>query len=141
MKNCLLCLVSMLMIVGGIFAPDAAAQGGRVTGKVKDAQGNSLAGVSVTVKNTLKGTNTDAEGAYVLAAASKDVLVFEFIGYESAEVEVGNRTVIDVTLKESVTEMDQVVVVGYGTMEKKMVTSAISSVSGGELMPGSATPT
>ncbi len=137
MKNCLLFLVSMLMVVGGLFAPDAAAQGGRVTGKVRDAQGNSLAGVSVTVKNTLKGTNTDAEGNYALAAASNDVLVFEFIGYESAEATVGSRTVVDVTLKESVTEMDQVVVVGYGTMEKKMVTSAISSVSGGELMPGS----
>ena len=50
MKNCLLFLVSMLMVVGGLFAPDAAAQGGRVTGKVRDAQGNSMAGVSVTVK-------------------------------------------------------------------------------------------
>ena len=68
MKNCLLFLVSMLMVVGGLFAPDAAAQGGRVTGKVRDAHGNSLAGVSVTVKNTLKGTNTDAEGNYALAA-------------------------------------------------------------------------
>ena len=94
----------------------------------------------MTVKNTLKGTNTDAEGNYALAAASNDVLVFEFIGYESAEATVGSRTVVDVTLKESVTEMDQVVVVGYGTMEKKMVTSAISSVSGGELMPARATP-
>ena len=62
--------------------------------------------------------------------------MLEFIGYERAEATVGSGTVVDVTLKESVTEMDQVVVVGYGTMEKKMVTSAITSVSGGELMPG-----
>ncbi len=127
----------MFMIVGGFFAPDVAAQqAGKVTGTVKDSSGNPLAGVSVTVKNTLRGTNTDGNGEFVLSASSKDVLVFEFIGYEPQEIEVGTRTKIDVTLKDHVSEIDQVVVVGYGTMEKKMVTSAISSISGGELMPG-----
>ncbi|MBO5331435.1 MAG: SusC/RagA family TonB-linked outer membrane protein [Alistipes sp.] len=112
------------------------AQAGKVAGKVTDASGTPLIGVSVTVKDTVKGTATDVDGNYALDAQKTDVLVFEFLGYKTQEITVGSQTVINVSLVEDMTAIDQVVVVGYGTMEKKMVTSSVSSVSGDALMPG-----
>ena len=132
MKKFLLILVS-LFIMG---TPSVMAQASKVAGKVTDASGMPLIGVSVTVKDTVKGTATDVDGNYVLDAQKTDVLVFEFLGYKSQEITVGAQTVINVSLTEDTTAIDQVVVVGYGTMEKKMVTSSVSSVSGDALMPG-----
>ena len=133
MKKFLLILVS-LFIMG---TPSVMAQAGKVAGKVTDASGTPLIGVSVTVKDTVKGTATDVDGNYALDAQKTDVLVFEFLGYKTQEITVGSQTVINVSLVEDMTAIDQVVVVGYGTMEKKMVTSAVASVSGDALMPGS----
>lgn len=116
--------------------PSVMAQAGKVAGKVTDASGTPLIGVSVTVKDTVKGTATDMDGNYALDAQKTDVLVFEFLGYKTQEITVGSQTVINVSLTEDTTAIDQVVVVGYGTMEKKMVTSSVSSVSGDALMPG-----
>ena len=132
MKKFLLILVS-LFIMG---TPSVMAQAGKVAGKVTDASGTPLIGVSVTVKDTVKGTATDVDGNYALDAQKTDVLVFEFLGYKTQEITVGSQTVINVSLVEDMTAIDQVVVVGYGTMEKKMVTSSVSSVSGDALMPG-----
>ena len=117
--------------------PAMMAQTSKVAGKVTDASGTPLIGVSVTVKDTVKGTATDVDGNYALDAQKTDVLVFEFLGYKTQEITVGSQTVINVSLAEDMTAIDQVVVVGYGTMEKKMVTSAVASVSGDALMPGS----
>ena len=133
MKKFLLILVS-LFILG---TPAMMAQASKVAGKVTDASGMPLIGVSVTVKDTVKGTATDMDGNYALDAQKTDVLVFEFLGYKTQEITVGSQTVINVSLTEDTTAIDQVVVVGYGTMEKKMVTSSVSSVSGDALMPGS----
>ena len=132
MKKFLLILVS-LFIMG---TPSVMAQASKVAGKVTDASGMPLIGVSVTVKDTVKGTATDVDGNYALDAQKTDVLVFEFLGYKTQEITVGSQTVINVSLVEDMTAIDQVVVVGYGTMEKKMVTSSVSSVSGDALMPG-----
>ncbi len=132
MKKFLLILVS-LFIMG---TPSVMAQASKVAGKVTDASGTPLIGVSVTVKDTVKGTATDVDGNYALDAQKTDVLVFEFLGYKTQEITVGSQTVINVSLVEDMTAIDQVVVVGYGTMEKKMVTSSVSSVSGDALMPG-----
>ncbi len=116
--------------------PSVMAQASKVAGKVTDASGTPLIGVSVTVKDTVKGTATDVDGNYALDAQKTDVLVFEFLGYKTQEITVGSQTVINVSLVEDMTAIDQVVVVGYGTMEKKMVTSSVSSVAGDALMPG-----
>ena len=116
--------------------PSVMAQASKVAGKVTDASGTPLIGVSVTIKDTVKGTATDVDGNYALDAQKTDVLVFEFLGYKTQEITVGSQTVINVSLVEDMTAIDQVVVVGYGTMEKKMVTSSVSSVSGDALMPG-----
>ena len=115
------------------------AQGGgsrAVSGKVVDQQNLPLAGVTVVVEGTQNGTVTGSDGSYSISAASDATLLFSFIGYQSQREPVGARTKINIEMTESETMMDQVVVIGYGTLDKKMVTSAISSVSSDDLMPG-----
>lgn len=129
---------SILLVATGLsFAQNGG--GGKirtVTGKVVDQRNLPLAGVTVVVEGTQKGTVTASDGSYSIDAAGNETLLFSFIGYESQTVPVGTKVTVNVEMAESNTMMDQVVVIGYGTMEKKMVTSAVSSVSGKELMPG-----
>lgn len=96
-----------------------------VTGKVRGPGGESIPGVNVLLKGTTEGTITDAEGNYSITASGGGVLVFSFIGYKAQEVPVENRTSIDVIMEEDVTQLEQVVVVGYGTQKKKDLTSAV----------------
>lgn len=104
---------------------------GVVTGKVTSAEDNSaLPGANVLIKGTSTGTVTDADGAYSLNVTTADaILVFSSIGYVSVEIPVSGRSVINVPMKLDVAQLKEVVVVGYGTQEKRDVTSAISKVS------------
>lgn len=96
-----------------------------VTGTVRDDQGGLLPGATVAVKGTSKGVTTNANGAYTIGpVASNDVLVFSFIGFVPKEEKVGTRTVIDVNLAPDVQSLEEVVVVGYGTMKCASVVSA-----------------
>src|SRR5690554_674390 len=104
-----------------------------ITGTVTDANGDPLPGVTVSVSGTSIGTATDLEGKYTLSVPEGSTLVFSFIGFESQRIEVGSRTVIDVTLNEDMTSLDEVVVVGYGTERRSDLTGAITSVDGEEL--------
>src|SRR5690554_3391754 len=104
-----------------------------VSGTVTDQNGNPLPGVTVSVSGTSIGTATDLEGKYTLSVPEGSTLVFSFIGFESQRIEVGSRTVIDVTLNEDMTSLDEVVVVGYGTERRSDLTGAITSVDGEEL--------
>uniref|UniRef100_UPI00404807D6 SusC/RagA family TonB-linked outer membrane protein n=1 Tax=Algoriphagus sp. TaxID=1872435 RepID=UPI00404807D6 len=105
------------------------AQQARITGKVTDAAtGEGMPGASVLVKGTTRGMITDLDGNYSIEASSTDVLVFSFIGYNTVEETVGTRTTINLTLSESIQGLNEVVVVGYGTQEKKEITSAVASV-------------
>lgn len=101
-----------------------------VTGRVVDAATNEpLAGCSVLLKGTQRGTTTDANGNYKLVVPEGSaVLVFGFIGFVSQEVTVGNQSTINVSLKASASELNQVVVIGYGSATKKDMTGAIKSV-------------
>jgi TonB-linked SusC/RagA family outer membrane protein len=104
-----------------------------VKGKVVDDTGVGMPGVNVIVKGTSKGTTTDADGVYSLEITSDQAsgtLVFSFIGYAAQEQPLNNRTTVNVTMVADVSELSEVIVVGYGTQEKRDVTSAISSVSG-----------
>lgn len=105
-------------------------QGIKISGKVIDAStGEALLGVSVYIKNTTTGTITDENGNYSLTVSSKsDIIVFSFVSYEQFETVVGDQTTINVSLAISVTELEQVVVVGYGTQKKVDLTGAISTV-------------
>ena len=110
-----------------------------ITGKVTDEFGSPLPGVNVVVKGTSTGVTTDADGMYTLEVSSGDVtLVFSFIGYATKEVAANNQSTVDVTLQEDIQSLAEVVVVGYGTQEKKEVTAAISQVSGEEIKKSSA---
>ncbi len=106
----------------------------QVSGRVTSTAGEALPGVSISVKGTTTGTISDSDGKYSIAnARSNDVLVFSYIGYNTAEETVGGRTTINVTLTENSQTLEELVVVGYGTQKKSSVTGAVSSVSSKDL--------
>lgn len=106
------------------------AQTGTVTGTVKDVKGLGLEGVSVLVKGSATGTTTDGEGHYSISVPNQSaVLVFSSTGYISKEETVGSRPSINITLNQSANDMDEVIVIGYGTQRKRDVTGAITSVN------------
>lgn len=108
----------------------AMAQKIAVTGKITDEKGQALPGVTITVKNTTTGTNSDIQGKYQLNVNGDDILVISMIGFVKQEVSVNNRTVINVQLSEDLQSLNEVVVVGYGTQKRKDLTGSISSVKG-----------
>ncbi|MDR1865987.1 MAG: SusC/RagA family TonB-linked outer membrane protein [Bacteroidales bacterium] len=112
-----------------------------VSGTVNDVDGNPLPGVNVVIKGTSTGVVGDAAGKYSISVPDREsVLVFSFLGYATQEITVGDRTVISVTLNEDATEIEEVVVVGYGTMKKKDLTGAIAQIKTDKLdreSPGS----
>ncbi len=107
----------------------AQAQNRTVSGKVSDASGGGLPGVSVTVKGTTQGAITDAAGKFSTQAANNATLVFSYIGFKAQEIAIGNKSTIDVSLEEDAASLSEVVVVGYGTQKKSQMTGAISSIS------------
>ncbi len=99
-----------------------------ITGKVTSESGEGLPGVNIAAKGTTRGTSSDATGNYSITVPENTTLIFTFIGYVSQEIAVGNRSVIDVSLLPDVKTLSEVVVVGYGTQERKDVTGSIGSV-------------
>ncbi len=101
-----------------------------ITGKVIDAEkGEFLPGVSITIKGTSRGATTDGKGDYSIKVPNKNaVLVFSFLGYESQEIEVGNQTIISVSMAADAKSLEEVIVVGYGTQKKVNMTGAVSSI-------------
>jgi hypothetical protein len=94
-----------------------SAQNISVKGLVRDKEGEALPGASVTVKGTSAGTATDLDGNYSLTVSDeKAVLVFSYLGYITQEITVGTRRVVNATLSEDLKTLDEVVVVGYGSM-------------------------
>ncbi|UBM58035.1 TonB-dependent receptor [Marinilongibacter aquaticus] len=100
----------------------------QISGTVTSDEGEALPGVSVAVKASTKGTITDVDGKYTIDAKSGEALVFSFVGYVSQEIVVNNESQIDVILKTDAASLEEVVVVGYGTVKKSQLTGAISSV-------------
>jgi TonB-linked SusC/RagA family outer membrane protein len=108
----------------------AFGQGKTITGKVTDDTNMPLPGVSVVINGTTKGTITDMNGAYSLSVGEgQEVLIYSFIGFESQKVTIGDRININIQLKPEVFGMEEVVVVGYGTMKKSDLSGASVSVS------------
>ncbi|MBS1528161.1 MAG: carboxypeptidase-like regulatory domain-containing protein, partial [Bacteroidetes bacterium] len=107
----------------------ALAQTSTITGTVKDDQGTTLPGVTVSVKGTSTATATDVNGKYSINAPPTDTLVFSFIGYSNQLQSINNRTEINVSLTAANKLLNEVVVVGYGSQRKKDITSAIATVS------------
>lgn len=110
------------------------AQVRTVTGTVKDSQSlMTLSGVTVSVKSARQGTQTDEAGRFSIQASPTDVLTFGFIGYTTQEVEINNRASIDIFLDPHDQDLEEVVVVGYGTQRKIDLTGSITSVKGSEI--------
>lgn len=122
--------VSFLLIFCSVLLTHA-----QVNGKVTDKNNDPLPGVTVKLKNTTTGTITGLNGEYSITKTNeKSVLVFSYIGYETHEVLVGNQKTINVSLLETTLNLEQVVVVGYGTMKRSDLTGAISSISSNQIM-------
>ena len=102
----------------------------KISGKVVDEKGSPLSGATVLIKGSSVGTKTDADGSFSIEAEPNSVLVVSFVGYESQEVSIANKTVVSIKLKPSITVNEQVVVIGYGTQRKRDLTGSISSVKG-----------
>ena len=101
-----------------------------ISGKITDENGQALPGASILEKGTTNGTITDSEGNYKLSAPEDATLVISFIGYLSQEVNVGGRTTINVQMTTDLTHLQEVVVVGYGTMKEVNVTGSYAQVDG-----------
>ena len=105
-----------------------------VSGTVTDQEGMAIPGVTVIVEGTNIGTTTDIDGKYSFEVPEeKSVLIFSFIGYSSQRVTVGSRNLVDITLQEDMSSLDEVVVVGYGTQRKSDLTGALSSIKSEDL--------
>jgi TonB-linked SusC/RagA family outer membrane protein len=112
----------------------SAQEPGTVSGTVTSvSDGEPLIGASVLVKGTTIGTDTDIDGKFTVKAKKGDVLQFRYVGYEPSEVKVGDNNVINVMLQENENNLDEVVVVGYGTQKRKLVTGSTFQVSGDQI--------
>ncbi len=124
-------LLTLLLLCCGL---SAIAQDVRITGKVTDSVGAPVNGASVTVKGTRNGVATDAGGGYSIMAPANGTLVITAIGYSTVEVTLNGRNEVNTSLYGAATQsLDQVVVVGYGTLRKRDLTGSVASVSGAEL--------
>jgi len=127
-------VTSLSVILGLCFSVSVFAQN-VVTGKVTSSDdGAPLPGVSVLIKGTTKGTATDTDGVFSIAASSGDVLVFSFIGYAAQEASVGSQTSINIILAPDLQELAEVVVVGYGTVKKTDLTGSVGLVDNEQLV-------
>ncbi|RKD86371.1 TonB-dependent receptor [Mangrovibacterium diazotrophicum] len=109
-------------------------QYGSVSGKVVEANGQPLPGVTVSIKGTGKGTVTDSEGKYFLANIPDNAtLIFSFIGMRSQEVEVAGKTIVSVTMIEDAIELEETVAIGYGTLKKSDLTGSVASVRSNDI--------
>ncbi|WP_420384798.1 SusC/RagA family TonB-linked outer membrane protein [Roseivirga sp.] len=127
----------LLLVLSVGFQGALLAQTRTVTGKVTGADdGLGIPRVNITVKGTTRGVPSDLDGNYTIEVSSNETLVFSFVGYISKEVLVGNQTTINVTLEPDYAELDEVVVVGYGSQEKKEITSSVVALDAEEFNKG-----
>jgi TonB-dependent starch-binding outer membrane protein SusC len=119
------------------FSFNAGAQQRTVSGNVSDESGLPLPGVTIVVKGTTNGTITDPEGSYTLGNVPSDAtLVYSFVGMRPQEIEVGNRTSINITMEQETIGIEEVVAIGYGTQQRREVSGSVSNISEREFNQG-----
>lgn len=133
--KCSLIMTLFLVLVGQLLF----AQQKTITGTITDESGVPVAGVNILIKGTTSGTQSDFDGNYSLSAEAGDILMFSYVGLKSQEVTVGASNIINITMVEDASVLDEVVVIGYGTQKKTEVTGSISKISGTDLQ-GLVTP-
>jgi TonB-dependent SusC/RagA subfamily outer membrane receptor len=137
-------LACCLLVESGFAAAkkDVFPESGRfmassVKGKITDEKGSSLVGVNVVIKGTSSGTTSNAEGRYEINSIDEgQILVFSFIGYIQQEVKINHQQIVDIQLLPNSEQLNEVVVVGYGTAQKKDLTGAIAIISGKDIEQG-----
>lgn len=128
-KKLLTSFVLLLLLVFRVSAQDRM-----ISGKVTSSEdGSALPGVSVGVKGTTKGTVSSSDGSYKISVSGTPTLVFTFVGYKKSEISTGSRSEINVSLTSEVSNLEEVVVIGYGVQKKSKLTSSISSIDGKDL--------
>lgn len=123
-----------LFLLALMFPVFGFAQTIQVNGTVLDASGESVIGASVLEKGTTNGVITDLDGKFQLEVSAKGTLQISYVGFQTQEIPVNNKKVFNITLKEDSEMLEEVIVVGYGTMKKSDMTGAISSVDTEELV-------
>jgi len=134
-------LFILLMMLGSVLQLATAGdlQQKKISGKITDSNGSPLAGVNILEKGTINGAISDQNGAYTLNVASANaILTFSFIGFSTTEVPVGTQTVVDLVLKEALSALDEIVVVGYSTQQRKSLTGSVSTVNSSALAESAA---
>ncbi|MBP1640134.1 MAG: TonB-dependent receptor plug [Bacteroidetes bacterium] len=121
-------LLSFLCLFSTIYA-----QSGTVTGIITDEKGEAIIGAAIKVKGSPVGTVTDVDGKFSLKISSNASLAISYIGYVSQEISLNGRTTISIQLKEDTKKLDEVVVIGYGTVKRRDLTGSVSSVAGDKL--------
>jgi TonB-linked SusC/RagA family outer membrane protein len=124
----------LLTLLFGFFVSNVFSQGTVISGKVTSSTGDPLPGVSVLVKGTKKGTSTDNNGNFSLNVDNTNAtLIVSSLGYERQEISLGGRSNVTISLATSNTQLEQVVVIGYGTANKRDLTGSIVKISGKEV--------
>lgn len=126
-------ILTLFILLAQLVSLHAVNQKNMINGVVTDVNGNELIGVTVIIKNTSQGVVTDFEGKYSIEASSGDVLVFSYIGMQPVEVTINEQNVINVVLSEDTTIIDELVVIGYGSVRKSNLSGAVSTVSSKDL--------
>jgi len=124
-------LIPLFIII--LFFPVQVFSQKTITGTVTDQNNLPLPGVNIFVKGTMQGTISDLDGNYTIEAGFSDSLVFSMVGMLSETILVGNQSVINVNLQEEVTELGEIVVIGYGTVRKSDLTGSVASVKGSDI--------
>jgi TonB-linked SusC/RagA family outer membrane protein len=125
---------ALMLMCGLMFSLSVVAQTAVVTGTVADERGVTLPGVSITNKQSNVKTGTDESGRFSIAAKSGDVLSFNMIGFKTTEVTVGTSRDIKVTISSTTSDLDQVIIVGYGQQKKGSLTGAVSAITNKEII-------
>lgn len=114
-------------------------QSKKITGRIVDEKGEAVIGANILVEGTTNGAVTDIDGHFTIQAPADAILKISYIGYLEQRIKVGNNSVIPITLKEDTQKLDEVIVVGYGTMKKSDITGSVASVKVDELKEGVST--
>lgn len=129
-RQLVVCLVAFGAMVQFGYGQDATI----ITGNVSSAtDGSPLPGVSIIVKNTTNGVTTDFDGNYSITAPKDAILVFSYIGFKKVEIPINGQSTLNLQMEEDVAFLDEVVITGYSTQEKKSITAAIATVSSEDL--------
>jgi TonB-linked SusC/RagA family outer membrane protein len=126
----------ILVLFGGsysLLAQNRSSETKQISGVVTDEKGETIIGANVVVKGTGNGTITDIDGKFSIAANNSSMLIVSYIGYNTKEVSVGEKKMINIQLVEDSKNLDEVVVVGYGTVNKRSFSGSVASVSAEDL--------